>query len=98
MNMNNKLIANDGQFPRLALVVEEQDAACFFHLLQKGVKIRCRVGCSIEDFLRSELGAGPGMIEKIQSIMLDGKPVDDIKAALVHDGAVLALSAAMPGL
>ena len=30
--------------------------------------------------------------------MLDGKPVDDIGAALVQDGSTLALSAAMPGL
>jgi hypothetical protein len=38
------------------------------------------------------------MIEKIQSIVLDGKPVDDIRAAVLHDGSTLALSAAMPGL
>lgn len=30
--------------------------------------------------------------------MLDGKPVDDIGTALLHNGSVLALSAAMPGL
>jgi hypothetical protein len=48
--------------------------------------------------MRQEIGASPEMIEKIQSIMLDGKPVDDIGSALVHDGSVLALSAAMPGL
>jgi hypothetical protein len=83
---------------RLTFVVEEPLIARFFLLLQQGVRVRRRVGCSVAAFLREELGAGPATIEKIQSIMLDGKPVDDIGSALVQDGAVLALSAAMPGL
>lgn len=90
--------SSDGPYPKLAFVVKEPDVALFFLLLQQGVKIRRRVGCSVDVFLREELGAGPAMIEKIQSIMLDGKPVDDIGAAMIHDGSVLALSAAMPGL
>ena len=85
-------------YPRFAFIVEEPLVARFFLLLQQGVKIRRRVGCSVDDFLRQELGAAPAMIEKIQSIMLDGKPVDEIGAAKIHDGSVLALSAAMPGL
>ena len=85
-------------YPRLAFTVDEPLIARLFLLLQQGVKIRRRVGCSVDAFLREELEAGPAMIEKIQSIMLDGKPVDDIGAAVVHDGSVLALSAAMPGL
>ncbi len=94
MSLNNRQLTSHA----LAFVVEEPDVAKFFLLLQKGVKIRSRIGCSVDAFLRQELGAGPAMIEKIQSIMLDGKPVDDIKSAVVHDGSVLALSAAMPGL
>jgi len=85
-------------FPRLAFIVEQPLVARFFLLLQQGVSIRRRVGCSVETFLRKEIGAGPATIEKIQSIVLDGKPVDDIGSALVCDGSVLALSAAMPGL
>ncbi len=85
-------------YPRLAFIVDEALIARFFLLLQQGVKIRSRVGCSVDAFLREELGAGHAMIEKIQSIVLNGKPVDDIGAAVVHDGSVLALSAAMPGL
>ena len=45
-----------------------------------------------------ELKAAPETIEKIQSIMLDGRPVDDIGTAVIHEGSTLALSAAMPGL
>ncbi len=87
-----------GPCPRLAFVVEEPLITRFFLLLQQGVKIRRRVGCSIDAFLREELGAGPATIEKIQSIVLDGKPVDDIGTALIRDGSIIALSAAMPGL
>jgi hypothetical protein len=89
---------SDGPCPHLEFVVEEPFLAGFFMLLQQGVGIRRRVGCSIDVFLRQEVGAGPGLVEKIQSIVLDGKPVDDIRSALVRDGSVLALSAAMPGL
>ena len=87
-----------GSYSHLAFVLDESLIARFFLLLQQGVKIRRRVGCSVDVFLREELGAAPETIEKIQSIMLDGKPVDDIGSSLVHDGSVLALSAAMPGL
>jgi hypothetical protein len=78
--------------------VAEPLIARFFLLLQQGVSIRRRVGCSVDAFLREELGVGPVTLEKIQSIMLDGKPVDDIGTALIRDGSILALSAAMPGL
>ena len=90
--------AEAGPYPCLVFVVGMPLVARFFLLLQQGVKIRRRVGCSIDAFLREEIGASPATIEKIQSIMLDGKPVDDISSALIHDGSVLALSAAMPGL
>ena len=89
---------SEGSHPRLAFMVNEPLVAQFFLLLQQGVLIRRRVDGSIDTFLRKELGADPATIEKIQSIVLDGKPVDDIASALVHDGSVLALSAAMPGV
>lgn len=89
---------SESQYPRIVFVVDEPLIARFFLLLQQGVRIRRRVGCSVDAFLRKEIGAAPETIEKIQSLMLDGKPVDDIGSALLHDGSVLALSAAMPGL
>lgn len=88
----------DRTYPHLAFVAEEGGGASFFLLLQQGVKIRRRTSCSVDIFLRQEIGAAPETIEKIQSIILDGKPVDDIGSSLVHDGSILALSAAMPGL
>ena len=96
--MNDKGQGGNRAFVHLAFIVDEPLIARFFLLLQQGVTIRRRVGCSVDAFLRNELEVGPAAIEKIQSIMLDGKPVDDIGTALLHDGSVLALSAAMPGL
>jgi hypothetical protein len=84
--------------PRLAFVVDKPLIHHFVLLLQQGVLIRSRVGCSVGAFLREELGATASAIEKIQSIILDGSPVDDIESAVVRDGSILALSAAMPGL
>jgi hypothetical protein len=88
----------DGSYTQLTFIMDDPLVTRFFLLLQQGVKIRRRTGCSVDTFLREEIGAGPAMIEKIQSIMLDGKAVDDIGSSLVHDGSVLALSGAMPGL
>jgi len=96
--MIDKRYSESGQYPHLAFVVDEPLVPRFFRLLQQGVMIRSRIGCSVETFLREDLKAAPGTIEKIQSIMLDGRPVDDIGTALLHDGSTLALSAAMPGL
>ncbi len=35
---------------------------------------------------------------RIQTIFLNGKPVDDVNSAIVRDGSSISLSAAMPGL
>ena len=83
---------------RVSFAVAAARVACFFQLLQQGVRIRRRVGCPLEAFLREEIGASRETIGRIQSIFLDGKPVDDIAAAVVGDGSTLALSAALPGL
>lgn len=90
--------AGDLTCPHLVFDVAPANVARFCLLLQHGVMIRRRVGCPVDSFLRQELGAGPETVEKIQSVILDGKPVDDIGAAVVRDGSTLALSAAMPGL
>jgi hypothetical protein len=67
--------------------------------LQKGVVVDVQIGCSVLTFLCEQLGLGPEYVEaRIQTIMLDGKVVDDPKTAALHAGAVLSLSAAMPGL
>jgi len=86
------------KLPRLDLTIDKILIPRFFLILQQGVSLRTRVGCSVQVFLSEKLGAGQDTIDKIQSIFLDGRPVDDLNAATIKDGSVLALSAAMPGL
>ena len=71
----------------------------FHFLLQQGLRIETPVGGSVQDFLVRQLGLNPEVIdEKIQTIFLNGKAVDDPGQAFLTDGASLALSGALPGL
>jgi len=71
----------------------------FHFLLQQGLKIETPLGGSVQDFLIRLLGLNPEVIdEKIQTIFLNGKAVDDPGQAFLTEGASLALSGALPGL
>jgi hypothetical protein len=98
MDLNEAYSSEIESSPRIMFIVDEPIVAHFFLQLQQGVTIRSRIGCNISAFLREEIGADDATIEKIQSVILDGKPVDDLESAVIKDGSVLALSAAMPGL
>jgi hypothetical protein len=68
-------------------------------LLQRGVAIPARTECSVQSFLVEQLGIDPGYVKaRITTVFLDGKVVDALDAVNVHDGSLLALSAALPGL
>jgi len=83
----------------LEIPVESARLPQFFQLLQQGITLRSQVGCSVRSFLLCRLQLSDEFIQdKIQTIFLDGKPVDDLDTAYVKDGCTLALSAAMPGL
>lgn len=83
----------------LAMQVRKQAIRSFFPLLQRGFSFGALVGCSIRELLCEQLGLDEAYVtQRISTIFLDGKPVDDIDTVLVRDGAVLSLSAAMPGL
>ncbi len=85
--------------PTLGLTVPAERVACFFPLLQKGVGMRARLGIPVGAFLREGLGLSDATIEaRIQTVFLDGRPVDDIEGALLREGSTLALAPAMPGL
>ncbi|HME43442.1 MAG TPA: hypothetical protein VKF36_10185 [Syntrophorhabdales bacterium] len=71
----------------------------FFRFLQTGFFLGASVGCSVRALLCEQLGLDEEyVLQRITTIFLDGKPVDDIDSAIVRDGATLSLSAAMPGL
>jgi hypothetical protein len=82
----------------LYLCLEGNCLANFFTLLQRGFGLKIRVGISVRNALTQELGLNEKLVEKIQTVFLDGKAVDDLESTIIRDGSILALSAAMPGL
>lgn len=84
---------------RIRLNLQESWIPLFRPLLEKGVVIETVTGCTIRDFLCNELGLCSDYLDRrVQTLFLDGRPVDDPDRAMVTDGATVALSAAMPGL
>ncbi|MGM0664822.1 MAG: hypothetical protein ACQET7_11640 [Thermodesulfobacteriota bacterium] len=84
---------------RLALTVETPALAFFTPLLMEGVELEADLGCSVRALLCDQLGLDSEYVnERIQTVFLDGRPVDRLDHAVVTDGSVLALSAALPGL
>jgi len=80
-------------------VLKPEIGSFLFPLFQKGVWVKAETGSSIRSFLCDQLNFPEEYVGKrIQTFFLGGKAVDDIDSALVHDGSVLALSAALPGL
>ncbi len=57
------------------------------------------VGGSIGSFLRGDLCLEKGFVDKmIQTVFLDGMPVDDIEGVNIKQGSTVALSGPMPGV
>ncbi len=68
-------------------------------LLSRGCFVRCTTGMSLRGLLLDQFRISPVYLEReIKIVFLDSSPVDDLDAAIVRDGARIALSAAMPGL
>ena len=92
-------MSSESSGTELCLHLEENLIPSFFQLLQKGFRVKTQAGCSVKSFLCEQLGLSPEYVEeRIQTLFLDGKPVDDKDSATIRDGSTLALSAAMPGL
>ena len=84
---------------KLSMIVHSNLVPRFSLFLQQGFTLRARVGCSIKTLLCDQLGMSPEYLEeRVQTIFLDGKPIDDASSATLKPGSTLALSAALPGL
>ena len=71
----------------------------FFPQLQAGVDVEVKVGRTIKQVLTEQFGiAADYLTNRITTVFLNHKAVDNVETAVVGDGAVLALSGAMPGL
>jgi len=72
---------------------------CLSPLFQKGFRVEIETGCTLESLLCDQWELSAEYVQqRISTLFLNGKPVDDISTATVAEGAVLALSSAMPGL
>ena len=77
----------------------EGSLSAFRTLFQQGVGVTIEAGTSLEDLLCCQWQIDRAYVmNRISTLFLDGKPVDDLPTAVVRDGATLALSGAMPGL
>ena len=83
----------------LCLQVNPKLIPLFFQLLGQGFSVDTHSGVSVKDLLCKQLGIHEDyQAQRIQTIFLNAKVVDDIDSALVAEESTLALSGAMPGL
>ncbi|WP_054693113.1 hypothetical protein [Desulfosarcina cetonica] len=83
----------------LELIIDPAAMPMLLPLMQKGVGLPAQIGCTIRQFLCDQLGISDAYLDqRIQTLFLNARPVDDVDGAILQDGATLALSAAMPGL
>ncbi len=85
--------------PTISFRIDKDNTSIFSPILQQGFMLPAQVGCSFKNLLCNQFGVTPEYLSnRIQTIFLNGKPVDDVEATIITDGAIIALSAAMPGL
>jgi len=83
---------------RLDLIWDKEGLPSFFPLLQQGVLVRANLGVSVRKILCEQLGVSSKYLdERINTIFLNGSPVDEVDTAVVAEGSTLGLSAALPG-
>lgn len=84
---------------RITLTMAVDRLGEFFSLLQQGFLVPARVGYPLEELLDREWGVSPAYAaERITTVFLNARAIDDLKGTVVRDGDRLALSGAMPGL
>ena len=87
------------QLTTLILKLDPELMSVFSPMLGGGFSVCAPSGISIKAYICSYLGIDSDYFEnRIQTLFLDGSPVDDPETAALKKGSVLALSGAMPGL
>ncbi len=86
------------QIPTLKLVIEPGTTIRFTTMLQSGFIVKLKPGQTIRQLLHTLPDFTDSYLqERVQTIFLNSIPADSVDLA-IPDGAILALSAAMPGL
>lgn len=89
---------NSDIYGHLRLHFQKDPTAAFLPFLQKGFYVEISTGNLLEMLCRTCGLDALQVRQRIQTVFLNGKPVDDMATAYVQDNDCLALSAAMPGL
>lgn len=83
----------------ITLKMQPAGIRCFLPLLGEGFIAHGKAGLSVKDFLCHEVGVPADYLrDRVQTVFLDGKAIDDLDSTAVADNSIMALSAAMPGL
>jgi hypothetical protein len=84
---------------KLSLKQDKSNLVAFSSVLHHGFQVKTRVGSSIKNLLCGQFNVAEDyLVRRIQTIFIDGKPVDDEETAIVRDGSTVALSIALGGL
>jgi hypothetical protein len=84
--------------PHLDLDCDSTLVSAFLSLFQQGVMLQVSIGSSIRNVLCRQYGIEDEYLDnRINTLFLDGKVVDNVDHAFLSDGSVLSLSASMPG-
>ncbi len=84
---------------KVYLKIDKKLIPRLFSLLRQGFEVEIYRRCSIQAFLHEILRIPADYIDnRIQTVFLNGQPVDNLQTVWLKPGETLALSAAMPGL
>jgi len=84
---------------KVSLRISRDQLSAFFPMLQRGVTVLAEVGRPLRSLLCGQFAIPEEYVmERITTIFLDNRPVDDLDGSLIHEGSRVTLSAAMPGL
>jgi len=90
---------NNNTVTKISLTVKPDRMSLFAPLLGQGFTLKIQAGISVRDLLCRQIGVSDDYLDqRIQTIFLDGKVVDNVDTAVIRQGSALALSAALPGL
>jgi hypothetical protein len=97
--MQPPLQGTDADIMHIALTMSADAGSRFLPMLGEGIFLKGPGGQTVEGFLVDTAGIPLAYLkERVQTVFLDGRALDDFSTARVADGTILALSAAMPGL
>ena len=87
------------EIPELEISSVADISPSFRPILEQGFLVQISGNETVQNALCQQLGVAEKYLrDRVQTVFLNGKAVDDVDTAIVASGSKLALSAAMPGL